>query len=130
MQVNLAADVTRSIAGDPPDAGTTGARGKPEVLDRQACAVQVGVADRVTAQDFAAAAFAIAADADAQGGLPDAFDLQVEILPGPLVEGLRLDEPLPSGNRLHRSLRLRAPDEDKTPGLHEANRRRLEGGIQ
>ncbi len=124
------ADILRSIEGDPPDADTLGARGKPEVLDRQARAVQVGVADRVTAQNFASATVAIAADADAQGGFPDAFDLQVEVLASSLVEKLRLDQPLPSGDRLHRRLRLLAPDEDETPGLHEANRRRLVGGFE
>src|SRR5260370_4417302 len=74
------ADILRSIEGDPPDADTLGARGKPEVLDRQARAVQVGVADRVTAQNFASATVAIAADPDARRAFPYAFALPPQVL--------------------------------------------------
>ncbi len=118
------------VEGDPANADALGAGGKPEVLDREAGAVQVGVGDRVPTEHFAAATVAVAADADAERGFANAFDLQVGVLAGAAVEVVGLDEPLTRGECLHRCFRLLAADQDEAPGLHQSDRGGLVGGLE
>ncbi|MGA2929521.1 MAG: hypothetical protein ABSG43_26735 [Solirubrobacteraceae bacterium] len=76
------------------------------------------------------AGLAVAADADAQRGLADPLELELEVVAGALVEVLGLDEPLARDQSLHRSLGPLVADHDEPPRLHQADRRRLVGGLQ
>ncbi len=122
-------DIILAVERHPADSDPLRARRQPQVLDRQAGAVQVGVADRVAAEDLAAR-LAVAADADAERRLADPLDLEVEVLARTLVEVPRLGQPLARGERLHRGLRAFVADHDEPPGLHQSDRRRLVGGLQ
>ncbi len=106
------------------------ARQQPEVLDRQAGAVEVGVGDRVPAEHLRAGRASVAADADAERRLADSFDLQVEVLARTLVEILGLYEPFARGERLHPGLGLLAADDDEAPGLHQPDRRSGMRGLE
>src|SRR5205823_6376664 len=112
-----------AVKGDPADTDAFGAGGEPEVLDREAGAVEVGVPDGVPTEDFVVNVAAVAADADADWRLADAFDLQVEELAGTRVEVVGLHEPLALSQRLHRRLGSFVADDDEAPGLHQPDRR-------
>src|SRR5229473_2201037 len=79
-QAEQRADVLGPVERNPSHPDTFGTRGQPEILYRQARAVQVGVADRMTAQHLTLTAVAFATNADAERGFADAFDLEVEVL--------------------------------------------------
>ena len=121
-------DIIRLVVGHPADAHALGARREPKVLDREAGAVDVGVGDRVSAEHLPASTVAVATDADAERRFADPLELEVEVLPRPLVEVLGLNEAFARGERLHRRLGLFVLDDDETPRLHQADRRRAVRG--
>jgi hypothetical protein len=84
----------------------------------------------VPAQHLAPAGGPVAADADADRSFADALDLEVQVLARPLVEVLRLDQPLPRSDRLHRGLGPGAPDDNESPRLHEPDRGRAVRRLQ
>jgi hypothetical protein len=123
------ADVVLAVERHPSDPDPLGPGGEPQVLDRQAGAVEVGVGDRVAAEDLLAR-LAVAADADADGSLADPLELEVEVVPRTLVEMVGLDQPLAGDEPLHGRLRRLRADDDQPPRLTEADGRRHVRGRQ
>lgn len=73
----------RIVAHDahPPDAEPLGAGGEPQVLNREARAVDVGLGDAAAPEDrLRAASRRVAGDAEVQRGVQDALQLQRELL--------------------------------------------------
>ena len=115
--------VVLAIERHPADPDPLGASRKPQVLDRQAGAVQVGVVDRVPAEDLLPR-LAIAADDDADRRLTDPLELEVQVIACAVVEVLALDQPLPGCEPLHRRLCRLLSDHHEPPRLHQPDRRR------
>src|SRR2546430_3843960 len=102
------------IEPDPADADAFGAGGEPDVLNRAGRAVEVGIGNRVAAEHLFAG-LSVAADADAERRLADAFDLQVEVLAGAGGGIAGLGEAVPPGEGLHHRPPPLPPPDRKTP---------------
>ena len=120
--------VVGPVEADPADAEPLRPRRQPEVLDRAARAVDVGLGDRAAAEHLDGRVAVVATDDDAERRLDDALDLLVEEVAGALVESVRLPQPLALGHPPDLDARVLALDDDQPPRLHQPDRRGAVGG--
>lgn len=130
-QAELADHLALVEEADPAHAEALGARGEPEVLDREGGGVRGHLRLGVPAEGVAAAAGGVGGDDDVHRGVEDGLDLEfLELLRPALGQRLGVGLALALGELVHRPPGLGGADDDEVPGLRVADAGRVVGGLQ